>query len=164
MRPLFAPLLLFAAVCAGAPAPEPSFKRVWVQWHNTDSFQSFYEYHTGRELTGKWIVLRSQPDERTGLYFLARVENPGAALRGASFVIRVVTPEATQTRVFSFPADVRAGSWLYEIGLTGKDWAAQHVHPVAWEVELQSADGAVLARKASFLWEKPGWAPGAQAR
>ncbi len=155
MRHLLASIALFAAFPARAPADDVSFKRVWPQWHTADSFQSFYEYHTGRELTGKWVVLRSQPDERTGLYFLARVENHGAPVHGATFVVRVVSPDATETKVFSFPAEVRAGSWIFEIGLTGKDWAAERVEPVAWDVELQSADGAVLAKKTSFLWEKP---------
>jgi len=155
MRSLLASFTLFAALAARAPAGGVSFERVWLQWHKADSFQSFYEYHTGRELTGKWTVLRTQTDERTGLYFLVRVVNPGAMVRAAVFFVRVVTPEATETKVFSFPVDVQAGSWLFEIGLTGKDWAAEHVHPVAWEVELQSSDGQVLARKASFLWEKP---------
>ncbi|HXQ80461.1 MAG TPA: hypothetical protein VN775_04060 [Opitutaceae bacterium] len=155
MRSLLASFCLLAALAARSPAAEVSFARVWLQWHKADSFQSFYEYHTGRELTGKWTVLRTQPDERTGLYFLVRVKNPGSTVRAAVFFVRVVTPEATETKVFSFPADVRVGSWLFEIGLTGKDWGAEHVHPVAWEVELQSSDGRVLARKASFLWEKP---------
>jgi hypothetical protein len=155
MRTLLASLALLAAFCAPASAADVTFKRVWVQWHTADSFQSFYEYRTGRELVGKWTVMRSQREERTGLYFLTRVQNPGAAVHGATFVVRVVTPDATATKVFSFPADIQGGSWLFEIGLTGKDWMAERVHPVAWEVELQSPDGTVLARKASFLWEKP---------
>jgi hypothetical protein len=155
MRSLLASLCLFAAFSARAPAADISFKRVWVQWHTADSFQSFYEYHTGRELVGRWIVMRSQPEERTGLYFLTRVENHGAPVRGANFVVRVVTPDATETKVYNFPADIQGGSWLFEIGLTGKDWVLERLHPVAWEVELQAPDGAVLARKSSFLWEKP---------
>ena len=63
--------LLTAALLAIAPlragAADPTFVRVWPQWHDSDSFQSFSEYQTGKELTGKWIVLRSQPEERTGL-------------------------------------------------------------------------------------------------
>ena len=155
MRTILAPLALFAILGARAPAQDVRFERVWLQWHKSDSFQSFYEYHTGRELTGKWIVLRSQPDERTGLYFLVRVESPRALEAGATFVVRVITPVSTETKVFSFPAAIRKGTWLYDIGLTGKDWMGSHVRPVAWEVELQSGSGEVLARKASFLWEKP---------
>jgi len=75
---------------------------------------------------------------------------------GATFVLKVISPEAIDVRVYSFPAAVPSGSRLFELGLTGKDWTGAHVAPIAWELELQAADGSVLARKASFLWEKPG--------
>ncbi len=153
MRNLLAAIALLAA--ASCPAADISFLRVWPTWRTADSFQSFYEYHTGRELLGKWIVMRSQPDERTGVYFLVRVKNQGALERGANFVVRVISPDAPETKVYNFPASIKAGSWLYEIGLTGKDWGMGRVHPVAWDVELQTADGTVVAKRASFLWEKP---------
>jgi len=156
MRRILAPLALAAVFSARAPAADVRIERVWLQWHKSDSFESFYEYETGRELTGPWIVLRSQPGERTGLYFLVRVDSPRAVERGAAFIVRVITPDSTDTKAFTFPAEVREGSWLYDIGLTGKDWAGARVRPVAWEVELRSASGEVLARKASFLWEMPG--------
>ena len=156
MRTLLAPLALAAVLGARAPAADVRFERVWLQWHKSDSFQSFYEYHTGRELTGRWIVMRSQPDERTGLYFLVRVESARVLEPGSTFVVRVITPTSTETKVYSFPAAIRKGSWLYDIGLTGKDWTGSHVRPVAWEVELQSAAGEVIARQASFLWGNPG--------
>ena len=154
MRSLLAAItLLSAAGVAGAA--DLQLKRVWPQWHDADSFQSFYEDHTGRELTGGWIVLRSQPDQRRGLYFLTRVENPGAQVPGAAFVLRVISPESIDVRVFSFPADVPKGSKLFELGLTGGDWPGARYQPVAWELEVQGADGSVMARKTSFLWEKP---------
>ena len=67
---------------------------------------------------------------------------------------RVISPESIDAKVFTFAADVPAGSRLFEIGLTGRDWAGARVQPVAWEIEVRAADGSVLARKASFLWEK----------
>jgi hypothetical protein len=155
MRSLLAPIALSLALCAAARADDVSFKRVWPEWHDSDSFQSFYEDHTGQELTGKWIVLRSQPRERSGLYFLTRVENKASVLRGATFVVRVITPDGIDTKTFSFPATVPGGSKLFEIGLTGTDWKGPRFEPVAWEVELDAADGRVLARKTSYLWEKP---------
>src|SRR5450631_2270729 len=123
MRSLLAPLALLLASAPPLPAAEVQLKRVWPEWCSADSFQSLYEYHTGRELTGKRTLLRSHPENRGGLYFMTRVENPGAALPGATFVIRVISPESTDTRVFTFPVSVPAGSWLFQVGLTGKDWA-----------------------------------------
>ena len=155
MRRLITPILLLALAAAPCRADTVTFRRVWPQWHSAESFASLHEYRTGRELTGKWIVLRSQPAERKGLYFLTRVENSGAALAGATFTVRVIRPDSTETRVYSFPAGVPAGSHLFEIGLTGSDWKSSGVMPVAWEVELDSSDGRVLAETSSFLWEKP---------
>lgn len=154
MRPTLAALFLLSLTCL-AQAADVSFKRVWPQWYDGDSFQSLYEDRTGRELTGKWIPLRSQPEERSGFYFLTRVENPGSALAGATFVLRVIAPDSTDTRTYSFPADVPPGSRLFQIGLTGKDWPKARVEPVAWQLELRAADGRVLASAKSFLWEKP---------
>jgi hypothetical protein len=154
MRTLLASIALFSAVSA-ARAAELRLKRVWPEWHDAEAFQSLYEDHTGHELTGKWIVLRSQPEKRGGLYFLTRVENPGARVDGATFVVRVITLESADAKTYSFPAAVPGGSRLFEIGLTGTDWTAPHAQPVAWEVELDSADGRVLARQTSYLWEKP---------
>jgi len=64
MRPPFR-RLPFPAVACARPAPRNiTFTRVWPQYHTDDSFKSFYEYRTGRELTYKWNVLRSHPDDR----------------------------------------------------------------------------------------------------
>lgn len=155
MRPILASLALFSAACCASQAAEITLTRVWPEWHDSDSFQSLYEDRTGHELTGKWIVLRSQPSARGGLYFLARVENPGGELPGATFVVRVITAESIDIRSYSFPVPVPGGSHLFEIGLTGKDWKGPRAEPIAWEVELDGADGRVIAKKTSFLWEKP---------
>jgi hypothetical protein len=155
MRSLLAAFALFSAASGAARAADLQFKRVWPQWHDADSFQSLYEEKTGRELAAGWIVLRSRTDQRGGLYFLTRVENPGAQLRGATFILRVISPDSIDPKTFNFPADVPAGSRLFEIGLTGKDWAGPRVQPIAWELELRAADGSLLTRSTSFLWEKP---------
>ncbi len=153
MRSLLASIALLSAVSA-VHAADLKFKRVWPEWHDAESFQSFYEDHTGHELTGKWIVLRSQPNKRGGLYFLTHVENTGPQVEGATFVVRVITLESVDTRTYSFPSAVPGGSRLFELGLTGTDWTAPRAQPVAWEVELDASDGRVLARQTSYLWEK----------
>ncbi|MGA2691606.1 MAG: hypothetical protein ABSF76_04510 [Opitutaceae bacterium] len=157
MRSPLVPLALFCAAALSVQAADLKLKRVWPEWYSADSFQSFYEYHTGRELTGRGMtVLRSIPGKRAGLYFMTRIENPGAPQTGATLVLRVISPESTDTRVFTFPASIPSGSWLFQVGLTGKDWAGPHIQPVAWEIEVHGADGGLLAKKSSFLWEKPG--------
>jgi hypothetical protein len=156
MRSLLAPFVLLLAALPAARAADPTFRRVWPEWHDADSFQSFYEDYTGKELVPRqWTVLRSKPADRGGLYFLTRVDNPGQAVKGATFVVRVIAPDSADTRVYTFPTEVPAGSRLFEIGLTGKDWAGPHSLPVAWEVELQAPDGRVMVARNSFLWTRP---------
>ena len=135
-------------------AAELHFERVWLTWHDSSSFDSFYEYRTCEELVGRWTILRSEPNERTGLYFQIRTENP-APERDLKIVIRVISPDSIDPRVFTFPVKVPAGSRLFVVGLTGDDWPMIRVVPVAWDVELQAPDGSMLAKKSSFLWEKP---------
>jgi hypothetical protein len=155
MRPLIASLALFVFLGASARAAEPYFKRVWPEWHAGDDFQSLYEDRTGKEIMGQWTVLRSHPENRTGLYFVTRVENPGAPIAGATFVVRMISPDSQVTKVFTFAADIPERSHLFVIGLTGKDWAGPRVEPVAWDVELHANDGTLVCRKVSYLWEKP---------
>ncbi|HEY1793441.1 MAG TPA: hypothetical protein VGG34_11030 [Opitutaceae bacterium] len=152
-RPLAAIFLLFLG--AGASAAPVSFKRVWPEWEDAIDFQSYSEYRTGKEVVGKWTVLRSQPEHRSGLYFMTRVENHGPPVPGAAFVIRVISVGSVETRVYRFPADIPKKSWLFELGLTGRDWEGPKLQPIAWEVELDDAGGNILARETSYLWEKP---------
>jgi hypothetical protein len=155
MRSLPPALVLLALTAAASRAGELSIQRVWPQWRDSVAFQSLYEDRTGREIVGNWTVLRSRPDKRGGLYFLTRIENHASPVRAASIVVHVISPDSTDERVFTFPADVPQGGRLFELGLTGADWAGPKVEPVAWLVELRGPDGALLARKASFLWELP---------
>jgi len=155
MRPLIAAFTLLAAAASCAAAGDPRLARVWPEWFSSDSFQSYHEYRTGKELAGKWIILRSRREERSGLYFVTKVENPGGELRGASFVVHVISPSSANTREYRFPAAIPAGRQIFQIGLTGEDWDGARISPVAWEVELQAADGRVISAMSSYLWERP---------
>jgi hypothetical protein len=148
-------LLCFLWFGTAAPHDGPWFRRVWPRYRDADSFQSFYEYLTGRELVGKWTMLRSQPAHREGYYFYTRVENPGPAINGATFVVRVLMPDSTATRIYRFAADIPRKSRLFQIGITGSDWLGPRVNPVAWQVELQAPDGKVITAQSSFLWAEP---------
>jgi hypothetical protein len=154
MRP-FLKTLAFLLLCPAAWAGDASFKRVWPEWFDADTFQSYHEDQTGRELAGKWTVIRTQPGKRGGLYFVTRIENVGLPIEGANIVLHVVAPDSPDARTFTFPAEVPNGGRLFELGLTGADWKGEHVQPVAWAIELHGPDGALLARKTSFLWELP---------
>lgn len=154
MRRLFPFALLLLASLVSVRAADVELVRVWPAWRDGDSFVRISEYFTGRENTGGETVVRTRPDTRDGFYFLTRVHSHTAAA-GAHFVLQVVRPGDPAGQTYTFPVDVAAGSRVFELGLTGADWPGQEIHPVAWHLELQAADGRVLAAKSSFLWEKP---------
>lgn len=129
--------------------------RVWPQWLEAEPFKRISEYFTGRENTGGRIVVRTHPDDRTGLYFLVRVKNPGPLIVGTRFVLEIVAPGNPFPRTYRFPANMPAGGKVCMLGLTGPDWPAKKVQPIAWRLDLVAADGRTLAEAKSFLWSKP---------
>lgn len=154
MRLLLA-VLLFATALAPARAAGVEFVRVWPGWRDADSFRRISEYFTGKENTGSQVMLRTHTEVRDGFYFLTRIKNADAAVAGAKFVLHLITPEKPETKLYTFPVAVPAGQTVFQLGLTGTDWAGPKVHPVAWKLELLTADDKLLASEQSFLWEKP---------
>lgn len=149
--------LLLAALLALAPAlcaTDLRLVRVWPEWRAAESFARISEFFNGKENTGNQTLLRSQPKERAGYYFLIRTEAK-AAFAGARVEVQVLLPGAAEPKKFSFPADLPAGQHVTLAGLTGADWPGEKTAPAAWRVAVLAADGTVLAEEKSFLWATP---------
>jgi hypothetical protein len=155
MRSLLALILFCTLGLLSVQAAEVEFVRVWPGWRDAESFERISEYFNGEENTGREVVLRTHPEERAGFYFLVRVANPGDLLSNARFVLNVISPASPDPKETVFPVEVPRRSKVFQLGLTGPDWTNSEIHPVAWKLELRSADGQVLASAQSFLWEKP---------
>lgn len=154
MRFLVACLSLLVAATA-ARAADVEFLRVWPAWRDAATFERIGEYFGRPENTGRELVLRTQPGERAGYYFLVRLKAP-AALLGAKFEVSVIRPDRPEPTVHAFPTDIAAKESIFQLGLTGADWpAGKEGNPVAWKIALRAADGRVLSEHKSFLWEKP---------
>jgi hypothetical protein len=138
-----------------ARAAEVEFVRVWPGWRDAESFERIGEYFGRAETTGREIVARTQPAERSGYYFLVRIKT-AAPLAGARFELSVIRPDTPEPKVYTFPVAVPAKESIYQLGVTGTDWPfGKQGNPVAWKIALVSADAGVLAEHKSFLWEKP---------
>ncbi|MDO8544321.1 MAG: hypothetical protein Q7S40_28100 [Opitutaceae bacterium] len=152
-RPSILSLLLVAATVAGAA--EVEFKRVWPGWRDAESFERISEYFGRGENPGREIIVRTQPSERAGYYFLVRVKS-ATAIPDARFEVQVVRPDSPDVKTFKFSATVPPKENVFQLGLTGADWPdGSDANPVAWKLSLHAADGRVLAEHKSFLWEKP---------
>ena len=145
-------LLMFAA--ASAAAAEVTIVRVFTGWRDAASFKRISEYFTGRENTRGETVLRTQPGQRAGYYFLVRAANPGAPV-AVKISLQVILPTDSKPRTHAFVTELKSGDTVLHLGLTGADWPDAKANPVAWKLAVLSTDDRVLATEGSYLWEKP---------
>jgi hypothetical protein len=148
---------LFALLSVSAlPAADLRIIRVWPDYRTAQSFVGIREYFTGEESPAKnQTLLRSQPGERAGFYFLTRLANQGPEIIGTKIRLEVVSPRDPVAANYIFPMRIPHGQHVYQIGLTGIDWPVPNEHPVAWRLTVIGPDGQELGSKQSFLWSKP---------
>lgn len=155
-------LLLAAVVITALPSVGATkestgveFVRVWPAWRQAASFVRIQEYFGHGEDTGSQTMLRTQPNHRTGFYFLTRTRNAGPAHARVKFVLDVIKPDSPQPQSYTFTTSLPVGSHVFNLGLTGTDWAGEKAQPVAWRLRLLDAQGQALAARQSFLWSMP---------
>jgi hypothetical protein len=147
-------LLLLVLSAVSVLGADLTIVRTYTGWRDGASFKRISEYFTGQENTGKETVLRTHPEQRTGYYFLVRLANPGAAQK-VQFQLQLFQEGAPAPRTVAFPAELKAGSGVFQLGLTGPEWQDPRSHPVAWHLQILADDGRVLVSEKSYLWEKP---------
>ena len=128
--------------------------RTFTGWRDAASFKRISEYFSGQENLGVQTMLRTHPEQRTGYYFLVRLANPGAAQK-VRFQLQLFEQGASASRTVDFPAELKSGSGVFQLGLTGPEWQDAKSQPVAWHLQILADDGRVLASEKSYLWEKP---------
>lgn len=121
-------------------------------------FVRISEYFTDKENTSGRVILRTDPAERAGYYFIVSLEwHPGVTLpAGTQADLDYIRSDDPDTRHAHFVFTEPTGT-LPEIllGLTGQDWAAKNLKLTAYKVTLKNAEGKVLADRQSFLWALP---------
>jgi len=153
---LRAALLLCSLLPAAAlSAADLEIARVLPGWRSAESFHRLSEYFGAKSNDGDPRILRSQPAEKAGYYWLVRLKNPHASLPGARFKLEVIGPTSPEPKTFLFAADLPSGSSVFQIGLTGSDWPGARARPDAWHLSLLAPDGKTLLARESFLWEMP---------
>ncbi|MFT3868359.1 MAG: hypothetical protein QM715_07665 [Nibricoccus sp.] len=155
MRAILTALFVFTAA-AFSHAAELSLVRVWPAYRPAESFERLSEYFGKNEDPAAHHILRTQPAERAGYYFLVRLKNKGAALAGTRFELQLITPFATELRSYTFAGDIPSGNHAFHLGLTGSDWPGKPKdESVAWKLRVLGSDGAELLQSQSYLWALP---------
>lgn len=119
-----------------------------------ESFKRINEYLTGKEHTGDRVIVRSDPESRSGYYFTLVLDEDVRRLpKGARIIGEFFTPTSVekQTHTFTLPNKLAGTKELF-IGLTGDDWPDADAIPSAWRFTLENANGEKLAEKQSYLW------------
>ncbi len=119
-----------------------------------DDFKRISEYLTGKEHKGDRILLRTDPEARTGYYFTLILDESARRLpTGTTIVGEFHTAKSldVQVRTFTLPAK-RPNTKEIFVGLTGEDWSEEGPVPSAWRFTIKDANGAVLATQKSYLW------------
>ncbi len=174
-RPQCAPAVLAAALallaaCSSPPksatsGPEAfssdgvAISYVDHRYIPTADFQRISEYFTGKENTSGRLILRTNPADRDGYYFIVSLAwHPSVTLPAGTVAdldyIRNDDP-APRHAQFTFPSATGTFPELL-LGLTGPDWPDKNAKIVAYKVTLKDAAGKVLASRQSFLWALPG--------
>lgn len=143
--------LIFVTLASSA---ELAIVHVYTGWRDAASFKRISEYFDGKENTGGETVLRTQPEQRAGFYFLVRVTNPAAPLT-AQARLEIIGSTTAKPVTHTFTVPLKSGATVLQLGLTGSDWTDAKANPVAWKLDLLGSDGQVLATEKSYLWEKP---------
>lgn len=155
MRVFLTALLALVAASISAAA-DLAIVRVWPGYRAAESFERISEYFGKNEEPAAQHIIRTQPGERAGYYFLVRLKNENAEIAGARFELQIVTPFATAPKTFTFDSAIPQGSHAFHLGLTGTDWPGKPKdEAIAWQLRVLSSTGAELARTQSFLWSQP---------
>jgi hypothetical protein len=148
-------LALLLAGCATGP-DGPSKPVTGHRYVPEADFQRIAGYFTGREHPGDRLYLRSRPESRAGYYWMLPLDGIEEPRRIDGILLRVQAPGSPETRTYPFsPDDPMAPDKIVWVGLTGSDWPDPEARPIAWRIELRSADGELLAARESFLWSAP---------
>lgn len=128
----------------------------YVAWYYkpAQAFKRIAEYFGSHELTGRKIILRTDPEKRAGLYYVIHLDARADKLpQGSSFELAAIFPDSPKAKLFQFPLpDPIPGYRVVWIGLTGQDTPADEEAPVAWQILIKDKQGQVIATKQSFLW------------
>lgn len=143
--------LIFVTLASSA---ELSIVHVYTGWRDAASFKRISEYFNGQENTSGTTILRTQPAQRAGFYFLVRIANP-AGPRSAQARLEIIGDTSAKPVIHTFTVPIESGETVLQLGLTGTDWSDAQANPVAWKLAIIDSEGHVLATEKSYLWEKP---------
>lgn len=119
-------------------------------------FKRIKEYFNGgREYYGHKCIVRDDPANRGGLYFIVNFNKPLTELPSNIKVnIYLIFKEKLEAEKFSFKLPNKRPSFTAEayLGITSRNLSKSDIN--AWKIELIGANGDQLALYKSYMWPK----------
>lgn len=150
--------LLFCFNFSVSYGDELCIKSVTLQHLEAWKFERIREYFTGCEDCGGDTIFRLDEGERGGLYLVLGLNRAVRELgEKMELVFRYVECGQVKEKEVRWEIDpCRGGGEYVYIGLTGCRWLKREKDLKGWSVEIRDEGGELVARRASFLWEKRG--------
>jgi hypothetical protein len=149
-------LIFFGLLSITSPLDsEIEIKLVQTRYFLEEDFVRIREYLNGKEFSGRRLAVRTQSDQRTGLYFVLTLSRNAAALPSDTKVrIEVLTEGELTARSFEFEIPKkRPFTRDLFLGLTGSHWPNPNAVPLAWNISLMGPSEEIIDQQKSFLWE-----------
>ena len=150
---LFAILLLSISI-ETAFSSEVKILNVYRELIPKDTFVRISEYFTGKENPGYRVIVRTQPQEYGGYYFILQLNKKINDLPSNTRVrleIALAGKAESTSYTFPIPYNKKAEKEIF-VGITGQDWVYEPTDLIAWKITLIDAEEKILIEKPSFLW------------
>ena len=124
------------------------------RYMETEEFKRISEYMTGEEYQGDRTIIRTQPDNRNGFYFVLILNKDIRRLPHDSKVIgEAYVPHLVdlQTYTFNLPPERASSNELF-LGITGTDWVDPQAVPSAWRFTIKDGNDRTIGTAQNYLW------------
>jgi len=131
-------------------------ENVRIRFIEAEKFYRISEYFTGEENQGGRVIVRTQPEERGGTYFILRFSERIRTLPPDTFIsLDYFQPGSTslESHRIALPKNRKSTNKLF-LGVTSSEEESSTL-PVAWRIGVEDASGQLLSEYKSYLWEIP---------
>ena len=135
----------------------PRIDSVAMQFRSDESFKGIVEAFKRTESKGGKIILRTDPQQRAGLYFTVHFDHSVNLLpQDAKFKLYFITnlKPSVEVVTWEFHKGKSAPFLQNEVylGITDNGNYNANTRLIAWKVELCRSDETIIAQKQSFAW------------
>ena len=155
-RIFFLLVTVYAGVLACNATGEIEIENAKLRIIEAGTFTRISEYFTGHENRGRRVIVRSDPENRGGLYFIIRFsESTRDFPEGLHLRIDYYSTKQGELehREFELPYPMKHTNRIFA-GVTAEETENMTL-PIAWRIQLLHQDGSLYSELKSYLWEMP---------